>query len=470
MFLIRLKQYVVQVIAFYQRNNVNNWYSKQIQSFLLACVIGLALGLIAKTAFSFPLLTSILGGILLSITMLWLWNLQNISKIMQWLQEDHITKNAPIQSFNLWSELTRRIIKSLRGYERQIKYEREQLDMVLSALQIAPVGLILLDKQNRVVWGNTNAGTYLGLSFPRDYEQQITNLMRQPVVIAFFDSLHDTLHPKPIQIRFGEENQNTLSITVVPYGSTQRKRKLMMLQDITEHERADRMRKDFVANVSHEIRTPLTVLAGFIEIMQTLPLDKSDQEHYLKLMAEQSTRMHHLITDLLTLAKLEEGPPPQTETLVPVKNLMEKVQQTALQLSAGKHHIIFIENTAMQRQIAGEETELISALTNLVANAVRYTPVGSEISVSWNDAPDGSGTLSVKDNGPGIAKEHLTRLSERFYRVDRSRSRQTGGTGLGLSIVKRIMQRHDGLLSIESKVGEGAQFSLKFPAKRIRSN
>lgn len=445
---------------------MNNWYYRRVQAFILALFIGAGLGLLVSFFFACNKTIALLIGALIGLTLLWIWDLKNAFKVMHWLQDEnaasHLIATSPVTT--VWSELSRRTVRILRKRDRQILYEQEQLELILSALQIAPVGLILLDSHNRVQWGNTSASKYLSLFFPKDYQQQITNLLRQPEIIDYFETLDHKKSVEPLTIKWGKDHQNSLLISTVFYDHEQKK--LMMLQDVTEHERSDQMRRDFVANVSHEIRTPLTVLAGFIETMQTLPLQEQDRLHYLGLMAEQSTRMHHLINDLLTLAKLEAAPSPGLEHWVSVNILMAQAQLTANQLSSGKHKLQFHEPLS-NTQIAGDESELIGALTNLVANAIRYTPPESTIQVGWQVNPDGSGFLYVQDNGPGIAKEHLTRLSERFYRIDRSRSRQTGGTGLGLSIVKHTMQRHNGSLLIESEPGKGAKFIMQLPKERI---
>jgi two-component system phosphate regulon sensor histidine kinase PhoR len=254
----------------------------------------------------------------------------------------------------------------------------------------------------------------------------------------------------------------TLSVIVREYGEGMR---LVLSQDITERERADLMRRDFVANVSHEIRTPLTVLAGFIETLTNLPLTEVERKRVLKLMAQQTERMQTLVSDLLTLARLEGGPRPPTDVWCDVSKLMVQMEQDAQTLSKGRHEIVFqMERPA---RLAGVESEYFSALSNLVSNAIRYTPEGGRIDVCWRVRPDGSGEFLVKDTGIGIEKEHLPRLPERFYRVDGSRSRETGGTGLGLSIVKHVMQRHGGELDVQSELGKGSQFRLVLPALRV---
>jgi two-component system phosphate regulon sensor histidine kinase PhoR len=227
------------------------------------------------------------------------------------------------------------------------------------------------------------------------------------------------------------------------------------------------MRRDFVANVSHEIRTPLTVLAGFLETLRDLPLGEAEHKRVLALMSQQTTRMGNLVADLLTLARIEGSPPPSGERWCSVDALLRQAELDARALSAGRHAIGVTGGEGMQ--IAGEEGELQSALGNLVGNAIRYTPEGGRIEIAWRASPEGGGEIAVSDTGPGIARVHWPRLTERFYRVDGSRSRESGGTGLGLAIVKHVMQRHGGELEIASEPGEGSTFRLVFPALRVRA-
>jgi two-component system phosphate regulon sensor histidine kinase PhoR len=247
-------------------------------------------------------------------------------------------------------------------------------------------------------------------------------------------------------------------------------RKLLLSRDVTSVEQADVMRRDFVANVSHEIRTPLTVMSGFVETLQTLPLNEDERARYLELMAQQAKRMQTLVSDLLTLSRLEGSPPPGTAEWISVAGLLLLCEQDGRDLSRllvdQSHDLLF--SVSGPCEIAGSHSELLSAMSNLVSNAVRYTPAGESIAVHWQNLPDGRAEFSVKDGGPGIAPEHIPRLTERFYRVDRSRSRETGGTGLGLAIVKHVAQRHGAELLIESQPGQGSRFAMVFPASRVR--
>jgi two-component system phosphate regulon sensor histidine kinase PhoR len=224
------------------------------------------------------------------------------------------------------------------------------------------------------------------------------------------------------------------------------------------------MRRDFVANVSHELKTPLTVLSGFLETVQELELNEADQKKYLDLMSVQTGRMKTLVEDLLTLAKLEGNPEPPVTQVVPMGVMLSRLQSDAQGLSQGHHQIVVEKNS--DRNVLGDDLELYSAFGNLVSNAVRYTPDGGNITIRWADLEDGA-IFTVIDTGPGIAQEHIPRLTERFYRVDRSRSRDTGGTGLGMAIVKHVINRHHGELKIESTLGVGSEFSLTFPQQRI---
>jgi two-component system phosphate regulon sensor histidine kinase PhoR len=246
--------------------------------------------------------------------------------------------------------------------------------------------------------------------------------------------------------------------------------KLVLSQDITERERTDAMRRDFVANVSHEIRTPLTVLAGFVETLASVPLTATEQPRVLALMRQQADRIQALVDDLLTLAQLEGSPRPAPDHWVTLDPLLAQVRADAQLLSAARHRI---EMAAVPGcQVAGIESELASAMGNLVSNAIRYTPEGGVIEIAWRvRESDGCGEFEVRDTGIGIAREHLPRLTERFYRVDGGRTRtsgEAGGTGLGLAIVKHVMQRHGGELEIQSEPGKGSSFKLVFPAARVR--
>ncbi|MEI7464819.1 MAG: phosphate regulon sensor histidine kinase PhoR [Burkholderiales bacterium] len=377
-------------------------------------------------------------------------------RLIQWLNGTQ-TSPAP-RDTGRWGELGYRIEKLVRSGDAATAAERERLRQFLSAIEASPNGVMLLDAQERIDWCSRICAEHFGLDPQRDRLQRVTNLIRAPAFVAFLqagDFAQSVQFPAP-------NGRSTLSVTIRPYD---RGMKLVLSQDITEVERADAMRRDFVANVSHEIRTPLTVLAGFVDTMRRLNLTEPERQRVLLVMEQQTERMQALVSDLLTLAQLEGSPRPATDRWVAVAALMRRAQADAVALSAGKHVLrVHIDDEA---EVAGSESELLSAVGNLVNNAVRYTPEGGSIDVAWRWRVDG-GEFVVSDTGVGIAREHLPRLTERFYRVDASRARDTGGTGLGLSIVKHVAQRHGGEIDIQSEAGKGSAFRLVLPALRVR--
>ena len=379
-------------------------------------------------------------------------------RLIAWLrgsQEGQAPRDA-----GLWGELGYRIERSLRLREQAAATERTRLTQFLSAIEASPNGVMLLDAGDQIEWCNSLAADHFGLDPQRDRRQRITNLVRAPAFVAY---LQAGQFDEPVQMP-EPRGKGLLSVLVREYGE---ELKLVLSQDITERERSDGMRRDFVANVSHEIRTPLTVLSGFIETLRNLPLTEVERKRVLTLMTQQADRMGALVSDLLTLAQLEGSPRPNADRWLALKPLLAQVEVDARALSSGRHTLVFAAD--VDAQIAGAQNELHSAITNLVNNAVRYTPEGGKIELSWRVQSDGSGEIAVADTGPGIAREHLPRLTERFYRVDGSRSRDTGGTGLGLSIVKHVVQRHGGELDIQSELGKGSVFRLVFPAARVRA-
>ena len=365
----------------------------------------------------------------------------------------------------MWGEIAHRVERALRLRESQTEHERERLSQFFKAIEASPNGVLLMDANDQIDWFSSVAADHFGLQPERDLRQRITNLVRAPAFVSYLQAGNFELPVKFVN----PQGQGMLSVMIREYGDGQ---KLVLTQDITERERAETMRRDFVANVSHEIRTPLTVLSGFIETLANLPLTEVERKRVLSLMSQQTGRMQALVSDLLILAQLEGSPRPALDRWVPVSRLLAHVESDARSLSQGRHELSFspaASDVPTASQIAGSETELLSALANLVNNAIRYTPEGGRIDVRWRVTPDGEGEFQVRDTGAGIEAEHLPRLTERFYRVDGSRSRDTGGTGLGLSIVKHVVQRHAGELHIESQVGQGSCFTLVFPPARVRA-
>ena len=359
----------------------------------------------------------------------------------------------------LWEEVFARLNKMMRKQrENREKYEAalQQIEQATSAL---PEGVAILDDADHIEWCNPLAELHFGLDGARDIGQQITYLARQPEFVQY---LAVENYAEPLILRGMRQDDMVLSVKVVPYGIN---KKLLISRDITHFERIETMRRDFVANVSHELRTPLTVVNGFVETLQDMPkLDNDMARRALQLMGEQTKRMDGLVSDLLTLSRLENSQNILVEEVVDVPVLLHSLHQEGLALSAGKHTLqLALDCTA---KLQGNTAELRSAFGNLVSNAVRYTPQGGEIVMCWHAQEDGQVTFSVRDSGIGIAPEHIPRLTERFYRVDSSRSRETGGTGLGLAIVKHIANRHQAHLEVASEEGKGSTFSIVFPAKR----
>ena len=367
-----------------------------------------------------------------------------------------------------WRSLADQSRRVYRVLIRQAQDNQDRLDEFLAAIQASPNGVLLLDSAGRIEWCNQTAADHLGVDPQRDLMQHVTNLVREP---AFLSYLNVADFDQEVQINgYGASPAKPVQVSVHihPYG---KKRRLMLTRDVTAVQQAEAMRRDFVANVSHEIRTPLTVLSGFVETLQNLPLNETERLKYLALMAQQAERMQTLVNDLLMLSRLEGSPLPSRQDWSRARDLLGRCVEEARGLSEvlnQSEHRIEME-LGGDFELAGNAGELISGISNLLSNAVRYTPGGGRISCGIKLRADGDAEVWVADTGPGISPEHIPRLTERFYRVDRSRSRETGGTGLGLAIVKHVVQRHGGQLSIASKLGQGSVFTLRFPADRIRT-
>lgn len=427
---------------------------------MLAMLLGAGLGALAGDSGPGVLGTA-LGGGALGIALVVARDAVRSHRLMEWLRSAQLDLAPRDEGY--WGELAYRFEKALREREAASAVERRRLEQFLSAIEASPNGVMMLNADEQIEWCNSQASDHFGLDPTRDRLQRVTNLVREPAFVAY---LQGGQYLEAVTFTNAAQRR-TFSVLVRPYGDGM---KLVLSQDITERERADGMRRDFVANVSHEIRTPLTVLAGFVETMATLSLNEVERQRVLSLMAQQTNRMQALVADLLTLAQLEGSPRPPPDRWHDVQGLLARVHADAGALSAGLHrlHVEVPDDGGELPAIAGNETELHSAVGNLVNNAVRYTPAGGRIDVRWRWRDDGGGEIEVADSGVGIAREHLARLTERFYRVDSSRSRETGGTGLGLSIVKHVVQRHGGSIDISSEPGQGSRFRLVFPPARVR--
>ncbi|WMJ09756.1 phosphate regulon sensor histidine kinase PhoR [Nitrosomonas sp. sh817] len=396
-----------------------------------------------------------------SLILLWMvfHHIRHLVILERWLQlSDHTPGSIPAGS-GAWDD----VFAHLARYVRRHSQSRELLSLALKRMQnvtsAMPDGIVILDENDRIEWCNPIAEQHLGIDLSLDAGQQITYLVRQ---IPFVEYLAARQFSNPLILKQTRMQNLIISLQLVPYGFNQ---KLLISRDITRFEKIETMRRDFIANVSHELRTPLTVISGFLETLSSNEhLNPEFHQRALALMTEQTERMQHLIEDLLILSRLENEQNKIKEKTVNVVRLLQGILLDAESISAGCHHIKL--NIASEDQLLGSEEELRSAFSNLISNAIRYTPSNGEISINW-EKHNGQGLFFVQDSGIGIEPEHIPRLTERFYRVDNSRSRETGGTGLGLAIVKHVLSRHDAHLEITSQVGKGSRFAVLFPAGRL---
>ena len=405
----------------------------------------------------------------LGVTGLWLYREFKMGRqFIVWLYDQ--SRQAP-QGWGIFGDLAQRLARIFRNHNNQLNACKSHLEQFLEAIQASPNGVLMLDQQSRITWCNTMATQHLGIDLARDMAQSIGNLIRDP---DFGSYLLQPNHDHPVIID-GRQHRvsrpQRLSVQLFSYGVGQR---LLLTQEITAIEQSEAMRRDFVANVSFEIRAPLSKLVGYIETLQSLDLAPEQQRVYLKIMAQEIQGMESLVSDLLTLSQLESGPIPGME-ITPLSELWRSLKSDAHTLDAemsgflgGLHRLEFVPPEVPNIDCLGRGSELRVAMFNLVANALRYSRAEGQVCVSWRIGGQGEGIFTVSDNGPGIDPKHLPRLAERFYRADRSHSKDAGGsTGLGLAIVKHVAHRHGGELQIDSLLGHGSKFSIVLPAHRI---
>ncbi|MDQ6917339.1 MAG: phosphate regulon sensor histidine kinase PhoR [Pseudomonadota bacterium] len=384
------------------------------------------------------------------------WHLWQLAALARWASGP-IDVPVP-EGRGIWALAYAALYHRVRLRSARQRDLRLALDRFVSGAEALPEGVVVLDANDRIQWANPRAEAHLGLDLAHDRGAPIVNLVRNPAFIRYL-AVGD--FSEALSIQSTRESALTLSLQIVPFGVEE---KLLMSRDITRLEAVARVRRDFIANVSHELKTPLTVLAGFIETLTDVDMDERQRQRCLALMQEQSTSMQRLVEDLLTLSALESEQSPVHESAFAVVPLLLAVSADAKALSGGRHEVTLTIRDAAT--VHGSQEELASAFGNLVSNAVRYTPKGGRIALDWRVTENG-GDFTVADSGIGIAPEHLPRLTERFYRVDRSRSRATGGTGLGLAIVKHVLIRHQGELLIDSEVGRGSRFTARLPLGRV---
>jgi len=409
-----------------------------------------AIALIFGPAWGFAALAAGLGGII-GVFLLQLHRLE------QWADSPFDT---PVpEAKGAWGAAFSALYRRTRARQARQRDLATTIDRFRNAVEALPDGMVILDAANRIQWANRRALSHLGIELGTDTGRPLANFLRAPEFIRYLEAED---FADAVVVESQREAGATLSIQIVPFGVDER---LLISRNITQVEAVSRMRRDFIANVSHELKTPLTVIAGFLETLQDVKVDSRQRTRYLQLMTEQANSMQRLIDDLLTLSTLESEHTVRADTSFAVLPLLLEVSADAKALSAGRHRIVL--DFATPAIVTANRDELASAFGNLVSNAVRYTPDGGTITLGWHVDDEGRGAFSVTDTGIGIAPEHIPRLTERFYRVDRSRSRATGGTGLGLAIVKHVLIRHQAALDVTSELGSGSTFTVLLPPRRI---
>src|SRR5450432_3812991 len=405
----------------------------------------------------------VLGGIAAALAVIAIgalaiivWHLRELDALARWASGP-IDVAVP-EGRGAWSLAYAALYRRVRQRSARQRDLRLALDRFVSGAEALPEGVVVLDAHDRIRWANPRAEAHLGIDLRQDLGAPIANLVRQPAFVHYVAA--GDFH-EPVVFASMREGTSTLSVQIVLFGVEE---KLLMSRDVTRLEAVARVRRDFIANVSHELKTPLTVLTGFLETFADVDLDTRQRQRYLALMQEQARNMERLVDDLLTLSTLESEQNIATETEFAIVPLLLELSSNANALAAGRQEISL--NIGDAATVLGSRDELASAFGNLVSNAVRYTPEGGSVALDWRITERG-GEFSVSDTGIGISAEHVPRLTERFYRVDRGRSRGTGGTGLGLAIVKHVLIRHQAELIIESEPGKGSKFIVLLPLRRV---
>jgi two-component system, OmpR family, phosphate regulon sensor histidine kinase PhoR len=411
----------------------------------------LILAVCALLGWMFGWMTGLVVALLAMLVMVFV-QLTYLYQLSNWMDDPQSAKLP--DGWGAWTNIFSRLYRMRRDDEKNQAELTEWLARFRQAMHLLPDGVVIMDDVLFLEWCNPAAEKHLGLTHERDKGMRVTNLVRNP---DFMDYIILGRYEQPLTISFRERK---LIVHIIPF---ENRRQILVTHDATETERIEEMRRDFIANASHELRTPLTVIVGFLEIAASEGLDVATRSAHLKLMTEQGHRMQHLIEDMLTLSRLESVDYPMRPEQVDVRKLMEQVLRDARALSAGKHEITM---DCDGPDVMGSYEELHSAFGNLASNAVRYTPAGGKINLVWREF-DGGVKFKVEDTGIGISPEHISRLTERFYRVDKSRSRETQGTGLGLAIVKHVLLRHGSTLQIKSEAGKGSSFIVCLPKTAI---
>ncbi|MBI3560273.1 MAG: phosphate regulon sensor histidine kinase PhoR [Gammaproteobacteria bacterium] len=386
------------------------------------------------------------------------WYLYNLNRLEWWLRKSR--SYIPPASMGIWEGIFTELYRVQKSHQKRQKRIVQLLGRFREVTTAMPDGVIVMRAHGEIEWWNDMAGQMFELKYPTDVGQRLTNLVRNPGFHDFFqrsDRTETYNFPSP-------QNPNiTLSVRITSYGRDQF---LLMARDVTLLQRVEQIRRDFVANISHELRTPLTVMSGYLEILAgEEPIKGTALQRPVELMQQQARRMYRLVEDLMLLSRLENEQKPIKREVVAVPQMLSTLLEEAHVLSGDRHHQISLEVDA-ELFIYGDAKEIDSAFSNLVTNAVNYTPAGGRIELHWYQDDQGA-HFAVIDNGIGIPPHHLPRLTERFYRVDVARSRETGGSGLGLAIVKHALSRHEASLRVDSEVGRGSTFICDFPSSII---
>jgi two-component system phosphate regulon sensor histidine kinase PhoR len=382
-------------------------------------------------------------------------------QIRQLLSFDRALKTDNFDKFRLgdgiWQQIFSRVrFERDRGIRRKHSY-RQLLREIRKSTDAMPDGAVILDSENEIVSSNRAAKVLTGLKRKKDRGHRIDNILRDPKLTALLES--DDLG-MTVEIASPVADGRWLNCRVVPYGAEQ---KLLFMRDVTERIRLNKMRRDFVTNASHELRSPLTVINGYLDALAESGDLKAEWEKPVAQMRGQSLRMKQILSEMLELSRLESSGSASRDETVDVATLLHAVRNDFEQPAVSSDIVVNIESTA---SLLGRSGEIESVIVNLLSNALRYTPPDGTVTLTWRAGSAGA-ELIVTDTGDGIDAEHIPRLTERFFRVDRGRSRDAGGIGLGLAIVKHVLARHNAELAISSEPGRGSQFCCHFPADRL---